>query len=79
MTQNDINKLALDALKTCTEGGYVDVDRDWVRTFRYDAEKVATAIAALEAVQTEPTSSELMLSALETYKAMLKAAPKATP
>lgn len=50
---------AVEALKTCDQGGYRDVDGDWCKTYWYDVEKVKAAIASLEAAiqqQPEPAS-----------------------
>jgi hypothetical protein len=38
-----------EALESCTEGGYRDIDGDWCERLHYDKSKVAAALAAIRA------------------------------
>jgi hypothetical protein len=44
-----------EALESCTEGGYRDIDGDWCERLHYDKSKVAAALAAIrEHLKGEP-------------------------
>jgi hypothetical protein len=46
---------ALEALESCSEGGYRDIDGDWCERLHYDKSKVAAALAAIrEHLKGEP-------------------------
>jgi hypothetical protein len=38
-----------EALESCTEGGYRDIDGDWCERLHYDKSKVAASLAAIRA------------------------------
>jgi hypothetical protein len=38
---------ALEALESCSEGGYRDIDGDWCERLHYDKSKVAASLAAI--------------------------------
>jgi hypothetical protein len=52
--ENDLKQI-LTALRTCGESGYVDIDRDWVRTFWYNTSEVATALDTVVNLLTQET------------------------